>query len=263
MKITGKTKLLALIGDPIVQARTPDLLNGLLAQQGLLGDYVVVPMQVSSNHLNDFVLGIRGMQNFAGAVITMPHKTAIVDLLDQLTPEAKLIGAVNVIKRQENGQLIGSILDGEGFVKGLMAVGHTIKNKTCFLNGSGGAASAIAFALAKYGCGSLVVHNRSHEKTIQLIGRLGQVHPEIILSTEVDHKTHFDMAINATSLGMKENDSLSISKNMISCSTLVAECVLAPEETLLLKTAKELGCKTHTGIAMLEAQLALMLEFMK
>lgn len=117
--IRGQTRILALIGDPLVQAKTPTLMNKLLHAKGQQDDYVLIPIQVSSRHLQEMVNGLRHMQNFCGAVITMPHRIAICALLDFLTDEAQAIGAVNMIYRDTAGKLHGHILDGEGFVDGL------------------------------------------------------------------------------------------------------------------------------------------------
>jgi shikimate dehydrogenase len=103
MVVTGKTKVLGLIGAPVLQARTPALANQLLSATGKLGEFVLVPMHVPTESLEGFVRGMKSMQNFAGAVVTMPHKEHIVPLLDGLLPEASLVGAVNVIRRREDG----------------------------------------------------------------------------------------------------------------------------------------------------------------
>jgi len=92
-----------------------------------------------------------------GAFVSMPHKAAIVPLLDELTPEARLVGAVNVVRRAADGRLIGTVLDSEGFVAGLRSAGHEVAGASYLLMGAGGAAAAIAFALAAHGCASLTI----------------------------------------------------------------------------------------------------------
>lgn len=277
MTISGQTRILALIGDPVVQAKTPTLMNKLLHAQGQQDDYVLIPMQVCSSHLQAVVTGLRHMQNFCGAVITMPHKIAICALLDFLTDEAQAIGAVNVIYRDIAGKLHGHILDGEGFVSGLLAAGHSVQGSHCILRGAGGAASAIAFALARHGCQSLQIYNRSLKKAELLKAQLNAVYPAFKV-TAVSAEQHiidlftqeestsfqkrFDIAINASSLGMQPQDALPFSAALIKRCNLVAECVIAPEQTALLQLSHSLGIKTHLGLNMLNSQLALMLEFM-
>lgn len=262
MQFNGHTQLLGLIGDPVAQARTPGMANTILDQTGKLGAYVLTPMHVASDNLTEFVAGIRVMKNFSGAVVTMPHKTSMALLVDELTPEAQTVGAVNVIRRESDGRLVGTVLDGEGFVGGLLSCGHTITGKTCVLVGAGGAASAIAFALVKHGCGSLYLLNRTQTKANDLAQRLRDTFPGIAVSTALPNDQAFDIAINATSLGMRPEDQLPMEEVLINRTSLVAECVIAPEITALLEVAKRKGRQVHTGVPMLSAQMRLMLDFM-
>jgi shikimate dehydrogenase len=262
MLFNGNMQLLGLIGDPVAQARTPGMANKILQERGKLGPYVFAPMHVSPNNLAGFVAGIRTMKNFCGAVVTMPHKSNMALLVDELTPEAQMVEAVNVIRREKDGKLVGTVLDGEGFVGGLQSVGHTVAGKACVLVGAGGAASAIAFSLVKHGCGSLYLLNRTQTKANDLAQRLREAFPGIAVSTVLPNDQAFDIAINATSLGMKPEDKLPMEEALIDRTSLVAECVIAPEITALLEVAKRKGCQVHTGVPMLSAQMGLMLDFM-
>lgn len=262
MQITGTTQLLGLIGDPVSQARTPAMANELLERRKKLGPHVLVPMHVASDDLEQFVSGLRTMRNFGGAVVTMPHKTRMAELIDELTPESTLVGAVNVIRRLADGKLAGTVLDGEGFVGGLQAAGHAVAGKTCVLVGAGGAASAIAFALAKHGCSSLCLLNRTSSKSSALAERLRETFPGVQVTVELPRHSTFDIAINGTSLGMKPGDQLPMDDALIDRTTLVAECVISPEITALLDVAMRRGRQIHTGVPMLAAQINLMLAFM-
>jgi shikimate dehydrogenase len=192
----------------------------------------------------------------------MPHKSTVLPLLDELSAEARLVGAVNVIRRESDGHLVGAAFDGEGFVAGLRSVGHDVRGKTCLLVGAGGAAAAIAFALAKYGCRSLTISNRTEAKAASLASRVRAVYPHVQARIGSNPKINFDVAINATSLGTKPSDELPMSYEVIKRSAIIAECVIAPEMTRLLEVAQEAGCVTHTGVPMLTAQMNLMLQFM-
>ncbi len=260
--ITGATRLLGLIADPVVQARSPAMANTLLQQRGQLGSFVLLPMQVPAGALPDVTAAIRKIQNFAGAIVSMPHKSSIVPLLDQLTPEARLVGAVNVIQRTADGRLFGTVLDGEGFAAGLRSGGHEVRGASCLLVGAGGAASAIAFALAGHGCGSLTITNRTATKAASLASRLRAAFPCVRVQNGDDVGARFDIAINATSLGMKADDELPMSDDVLERSTVIAECVVAPEMTRLLDVARARGRAIHTGVPMLAAQMDLMLRFM-
>ncbi|MBC7984581.1 MAG: shikimate dehydrogenase [Candidatus Obscuribacterales bacterium] len=260
--ITGTTTILGLIADPVIQARAPEMANRLLEDREQFGKFVLVPMRVAAVGLTDFVAGLRHLQNFTGAVVSMPHKTAMFKLVDELTPEAKLVGAVNAIRREPDGRLVGTALDGEGFVGGLKDAGYGVAGKSCLLAGAGGAASAIAFALAKHGCSALYVINRTHTKAAALAARVRDAYPHVPVTTDIPTTVQFDIAINGTSLGMNDDDELPIPLDVLSRVALVAECVVAPEITRLLQRAQRAELSIHTGIPMLAAQMDMMLEFM-
>jgi shikimate dehydrogenase len=260
--ITGRTRILGLIADPVVQARTPGMANALLDVRHLFGDFVLVPMHVSAQGFPEFLGALRHLQNFAGAVVSMPHKVAAAQIVDELTPEAKLVGAINVIRRNGDGRLTGTILDGEGFVAGLEGVGHPVSGTRCLLAGAGGAASAIAFALARHGCASLCIVNRTSSKADALASRVRQAFPATVVTTNPSSTASFDIAINGTSLGMNAGDELPFPLWLIECTSLVAECVVAPQMTRLLELTASLGREIHTGVPMLSAQMNMMLDFM-
>ncbi|QDZ29353.1 shikimate dehydrogenase [Noviherbaspirillum sp. UKPF54] len=261
-RILGGTKVLALIADPAAQARSPGLANGLLHRREPFGPFALLPMQVSYAALADVLAGLRQIRDFAGAIVSMPHKVHIVPLLDEITPQAQQVDAVNVIRKSDDGRLTGTVLDGEGFVGGLKRSGHRIEGASCLLVGAGGAASAIAFALAKYGCASLRIVNRTAAKAISLASRIRHVFPQVEVQSGIAAEGEFDLAINGTSLGMDANDPLPIPEAVVSRSAVVADCVIAPEMTRLLETAKGHGCAIQSGAPMLAAQMDMMLEFM-
>jgi shikimate dehydrogenase len=238
------------------------MVNETLRQRGRLGAFVLLPMQVPANALRDVAAALRHIENFAGAIVSMPHKSAIVALLDELTPDARLVGAVNVVRRNADGRLIGTVLDGEGFIAGLRSAGHEIKNASCLLIGAGGAAAAIAFALARHGCASLTIKNRTASKAMSLASRVRQAVSGVPVQIADRELNSYDVLSNATSLGMKADDELPVPEAVIERSALVAECVVAPEITPLLQLAQGKGRPIHTGMPMLAAQIDLMLSFM-
>jgi len=260
--ITGRTKVLGLIADPVVQARSPAMVNQILAERGLLGPFVLVPMQTPANALRQVIAALRHVGNFAGAIISMPHKTGVVPLVDELTPDARLVGAVNVISRNAAGRLRGTMLDGEGFVAGLRSAGHAIDGASCLLVGAGGAAAAIAFALAKHGCRSLTIQNRTASKAASLASRVRRAFPDVHVQPGEPRRASYDLVINGTSLGMQPDDELPVPEDIVEVSGVVADCVVAPEMTQLLQVAQRSGRRVHTGVPMLVAQMDLMLRFL-
>ena len=238
------------------------MVNTVLQQRGLFGAFVLMPMQVAAEGLQPTIAALRHVHTFAGAIVSMPHKSAIVPLLDELTSEAQLVGAVNVVRRDADGRLVGTMLDGEGFVAGLRAAGHDVTGASCLLVGAGGAASAIAFALARHGCGSLTIKNRTVSKATALAARVQQAFPQVRVETAGATLGSYDLLVNGSSLGMKIDDELPVPEDVIDRAGLVAECVVQQEQTLLLQRAREKGRPVLGGKPMLAAQIDLMLRFM-
>lgn len=259
-EITGRARLVGVMADPVAQARAPGLGNALLHARG--AEAVLVPLHVAAGGLAEALTGVRAMRNIAGLMVSMPHKQSILPLLDTLSPEARLVGAVNVVRREADGRLAGHVLDGEGFVAGLLAAGHTVRGVDALLVGAGGAASAIAYALAAHGCASLTLLNRTPAKAHELAARLAALFPATAFRTEDAPGTRYGLAVNGTSLGMRADDAPPLTDDQVGRSLVVAECVLAPERTALLERAAGFGCKTHSGLRMLEAQMEAHLAYL-
>lgn len=132
----------------------------------------------------------------------------------------------------------------------------------CLLVGAGGAGAAIAFALARHGCGSLTIKNRTASRAMSLASRVRQAFPAVPVQSADRDLGSYDLLINATSLGMRIDDELPVPEDVVARSALVAECVVAPEITRLVQWAQERGRPIQTGVPMLAAQMDLMLRFM-
>lgn len=259
--IHGGVQLFGILGDPIFQSRASALVNILLAERGLDQDNLMVPLHVSSRGLGATIQGLRHIRNFAGALITMPHKRPVLSYLDVLSPDAQLIGAVNIVRRMPDGRLEGDILDGQGFVTGLRQAGHSVQGKTCLLVGAGGAAAAIACALATHGCARLVIINRTERAAQDIANLVHNRWPQLPVTTQITRGERFDIAINATPLGMKSTDPLPMSSELVSSCTLVADCIIAPETTPLLALAQQHQCVVHHGAPMFAGQMGNVLKF--
>jgi shikimate dehydrogenase len=194
--------------------------------------------------------------------VTVPHKTAMPALCDELTPAAQRIGAVNVVRRTAAGRLVGGMLDGEGFVAGVRSEGIEPAGLAAYLVGAGGAASAIAYALAQAGVSRLTVANRTPAKAEDLIARLKEDFPGLALELGTEDPSHHDLVVNGTSLGLREGDALPLNTSRLSADQIVVEIIMQPAETPLLRAARAKGCRVHFGAPMLASQIALMAAFL-
>lgn len=259
MTVSGYTTVFPIIADPIHHVRTPQTLNALFAKHRY--DGIVVPIEVSRSDLGHVVLALRAFRNWGGLIVTVPHKAEMPVFCDRLTARAAAAGAVNVVRRNPDGSLTGELLDGMGFVSGLASAGVDVEGKAVYLAGAGGAASAIAFALAETGVRCLTVVNRSHEKSVDLVARLQARFPAVSFTSQGTPPGH-DIIINGTSLGLHDDDPLPLNPETLRPGMVVAEVIMTPEVTPLLAIAKGIGCVPHPGKAMLDGQLAEMFHFL-
>ena len=259
-KITGRTTLCAILADPIQHVKTPDAINNLLRERGI--DGVMVPIHVGPGELASVVNGLRGMRNFAGFIATVPHKSSVPALCDDVSDRARAVGAVNVVRRTADGKLAGDMFDGLGFTEGLRKAGIELAGRSVYLAGAGGAASAIAFALVAAGVSRLTVANRTRARSEALVQRLakqGSCVPIRIGNTDPDGH---DIVVNATSLGLHPDDPLPLDVSRLDAQQIVAEIIMTPETTPLLAAALARGCRVHPGWPMLACQLGMMADFM-
>ena len=260
MKITGHTRLLALFGSPVVHSGSPAMYNYSFEKLGL--DYVYVAFDVDKNGLKEAVSAAR-LYNMRGFNLTMPCKNEVLHYIDELSPEARLVGAVNTVVN-ENGRLIGYNTDGTGFIKNLEAHKIDIKNKKIAVAGAGGAATAIAVQLALEGAGEIHIFNRKSEtfnKMVETVKRLRQEVPEVVIELyDILDEAKFnslikeaEIFVNATAAGMKPYDEESVIKDIsvFHKDLVVADVVYNPIETKLLKEAGRAGCTCIDGKGML------------
>ncbi|HEY3653091.1 MAG TPA: shikimate dehydrogenase, partial [Streptosporangiaceae bacterium] len=142
--ITGATRVYLHLAHPSAHARTPRVMNAEFTRRGV--DAVAVSADVTPGDLGGFTRGLHGWRNLAGLSVTMPHKEALAAHVDELTGAAALVGAVNVVRRERDGRLVGANTDGVGFVIGLREAGYELAGRRVLLAGAGGAGRAVAFA---------------------------------------------------------------------------------------------------------------------
>lgn len=260
VRVVADTRLYAVLADPVAHVKTPMVMHALFARHGVNG--VLVPMHVSSSDLARVVDGLRHMRNFGGFIATMPHKEAMLALCDDITADARAVGAVNCVRREPDGRMVGAILDGMGFVGGLRQAKHDPKGMRVFLAGAGGAASAIAFALAEAGVRRITVANRTEAKSRALLDRLTRRHPGLETGTDPASVTDHELVVNATPLGMHAGDPLPLDASRLHPRQIVAEVIMTPAETPILAQARAVGCLIQPGLPMLEAQIELMARHM-
>lgn len=258
--ISGRTRLFAILADPIAQVKTPAVLNAVMARRGV--DGIMVPVHVGRDDLAAVLEGLRRMRNFGGFIATVPHKGPMATLCDEITEAGRLVGAVNAVRREPDGRLVGDMLDGKGFVGGLAAHGIAVAGRSVFLAGAGGAANAIAIALAEAGIARLTVSNRTAARAEDLARRLAEARPGLPVTMAGPDPRGHDLVVNGTSLGLGADDPLPLDAARLEPGQIVAEVIMEPAETPLMAAARARGCRVHPGRPMLEAQAEMMADWL-
>lgn len=251
--ISGSTRLYAVLGDPVAQVRAPGLLNPLLRAGGV--DAVVLPVHARSAELAQVVRGLTRIANLDGLLITVPHKASVCSLVDTLGPAAALSGTANAVRREPDGRLLAENFDGLGFVRGLEARGHTVRDKHVVLVGSGGAGSAIAVALLMSGAARISLRDIDCALLAALAERLERRWPGSVQVACPGDLRAADVVVNATPLGLRPGDPLPFDPSAVRADAVVADIIMKPHETALLRKAASLGRRVHHGIHMLEEQV--------
>jgi len=254
--IDPNIKFVALIGDPVVHSASPAMQNAAFQKLGL--PYVYLSFQVPPTALVEAITVVRGL-GFRGANVTIPHKTSVLPLLDNIAPYAQRIGAVNTIVN-DNGKLTGFNTDAPGFLAALRASGFDPKGEKAVVVGAGGAARAIVFTLRDAGA-IVSIFNRSPGAAQILADEAGVTALEMNRSGWRSAFAGASLVINATSVGMSpDNDSTPLPVRLLRSGLVVFDTVYRPRQTKLLKEAKAAGCTTIGGLEMLVEQGALAFE---
>jgi shikimate dehydrogenase len=252
MEISGRTRLLGLIGHPIEHSLSPTMHNAAFAASDL--DYLYVPLDVRPRDLPAAVRGI-GALGFKGFNVTMPHKEAIVPLLDELDETALAAGVVNTVVIEEGG-LRGLNTDGSGFLEACGEAGVGFFGARVLLLGAGGAAAAIAFAVLGEGARELRIANRTPGRARRLRDRLRAAFPGARIETYPladlsEAAREANVVVNATYLGMKESDTVPVPSEYLEAAAAVCDAVYRPGGTAFVKLARGRGLRVVAGDRML------------
>ena len=254
--ITGKTRLLAVIGAPIAHSLSPIIQNAALHAAGL--DYVYTALPVRADALASAVRGLRDA-GIAGFNVTIPFKTEIISLLDALSEDARRIQAVNTVVI-EDGRMVGHNTDVAGFLAGFAERGIALTGKNAVLIGAGGAARAALWGLLRSGVSSITIGVRSVEKGAALAADFttdGDVHAVSFDDAAwIAACSDADIVVQTTPLGMTPHteEMPPVDAAMIKPSAVVYDLIYTPAETRFLREARARGCETINGETMLVAQ---------
>ncbi|MBM4138466.1 MAG: shikimate dehydrogenase [Nitrospira sp.] len=253
MELNVQTQFCGVIGNPVEHSLSPAIHNAAFRKLGL--NYVYLAWKVDV--IGDAIKGLRALGNFRGASVTIPYKVSAVPFLDDLEPTARHIGAINTIVA-ENGRLIGYNTDATGSLRALKEGGVVLEGRRIVLLGSGGAARAIAFALAaESGADKLTLLGVDDKERTALASDLRSKTNVAIEDAYLDDRTlgrtvpDAQILIHCTPVGMSPKADVScVPASLLHPGLTVMDIVYNPRETRLLTEAKRAGCKTISGLEM-------------
>jgi shikimate dehydrogenase len=259
-RISGRTRVVAIIGHPTSQVRSPTSVNAEYARRGI--DAVLVPIDLEPVAVPAFLEVLRHWRNAPGCVVTVPHKSACAALVDGLSERARRLGAVNLIRRTVAGRLEGDMVDGEGFMLALRQNGFAASGKAAIVFGAGAVGRALLLSLGEAGVSRLVFSDPDAAR----IAQLQTLADEAGLASRVSVGAPsdlgaFDLAVNASPVGMGTDGRAAFDPRTLPSHALVADVVTDPVETPLLRAAKSRGLRTQHGLAMSDAQVPTQLRF--
>lgn len=257
--LSGATRLYVIVGDPIAQVRSPAGVSAEFAARG--HDAILVPVQVTTTDLPEFLSVAGRLKNIDGIVVTIPHKFACYQACASATDRAHFLRTVNLMRRRADGAWHGDMVDGLGFLGAARAKGIDPRGLRALLVGAGGAGSAIALALVEAGVSELAIHDSSAERRDALIGRLNGLGKAPVLAGTID-PAGFNFIANATPAGMKDGDPLPVDVVRLAPSAYCGCVITKPEISPFIAQARKLGCVTATGTEMYQQHQGIMVDFL-
>lgn len=257
MRLSGRTRVLGIFGDPVAHSLSPIMQNAALQQADV--DAVYVPFHVKPSDLGDAVAAIRRLA-MQGVNITVPHKETVCAHLDEIEESARLIGAVNTIVNRE-GRLFGYNTDAGGFLRALAEdLDFNPRDKKVLLLGAGGACRAALVALCHAGAAKVEIANRTASRSESLVKQFFAIFPDTCLEhsgLEADSlkkaAAEVDLIVNTSAVGLK-GESFSLPWQDIDSRTLFYDMVYGHKETPLLQEARQRGHRAVDGLGMLAGQ---------
>jgi shikimate 5-dehydrogenase len=257
--VDGRTRIFAILGDPIVQVKSPTSVTGSFRARSR--NAILIPVQVRSDDFDRVVDAFYAIENLDGLVVTVPHKFAAFRHCTATTDRAAFLRAVNVMRRNFSGGWDGDMCDGQGFVDAIREKGGQLAGRRALLLGAGGAGSAIGYALLESGVTCLAVHDADPGRQHALIAKLQGCFGEKVLAGTTD-PDGFDVLANATPVGMANPLEAPIELERLRPGTIVGDVVTPSQESALIAAARAKQCITSTGHDMYRALQETMVDFL-
>jgi shikimate dehydrogenase len=257
--LDGATRVHFIVGDPIAQVKSPAGVSEAFQDRG--HNAMVMPAHVKTEDLAAWLDGVSLAKNVDGVIVTVPHKFACFDLCATTSDRATFLKTVNTMRRNPDGSWHGDMFDGMGFCAAMQDNGCQLKGKKALLIGAGGAGSAIAYSLVMGRVSELAIFDEDVARRTTLVDRLAGL-KQCMVSHGTNDPSGFDIALNATPMGMKETDPYPLQIRNIQSLMFVGCVITAPSVSPLVVAARAKGCVTMTGADMFGRVRDLMVDFL-
>lgn len=250
--VDGATRLYGIIGDPIAQVKSPEVMTARF--RAAERNAILVPLHVPAARFDETIRGLMALGNLDGIVITVPYKSRILPYVDRLLPVGERVGAINAMRREADGSWTGDMFDGRGLVRSLREQGVALEGRRVMQLGAGGAGSAVACAFAEAGAAAITLYDLDQAKARALAERVAAGYPACAIEVGSPAARGHDILVNATPIGMAPRDGMPAELGQLDPSLLVIDIIIKAEPTPLLEHAQACGCRTVGGRAMLDGQ---------
>lgn len=259
VRIHGATRLYAIIGNPIAQARSPETFTAGFAASGV--DAVMIPAQVPEASFDACVRGLMALGNLDGLLVTVPYKARMVGYATRVGETGRCIGAVNALRREADGTWTADMFDGAGFVTAARRKGHALGGRRAALFGAGGAGSAIACGLVAAGVASLAIIDPVRERAEELAAALKRSFPAADVAPAAGVPAGSTMVVNASTVGMRPGDGLPGDLGELAADTLIGDVINQDADSPMIDLARRYGCPFVAGREMHAGQGEALLAF--
>jgi shikimate dehydrogenase len=250
--INGETRVFGIVGHPIAQVRSPEMVTAELVRRGR--NAILIPIDVLPEDFDACVGQLMRVANLDGLIFTIPYKQAACRLASSLGTQARSVGAINALARGRDGW-VGEVFDGLGCVEAFRQAGHSFADQRVMLIGAGGAGRAIAFAVAAEGPKSMRIFDIDGDRASQLAQSIAELDPRIDARFAEPSVEAVDILLNASPVGMLSDPRIPIEVEKIPPSVIVFDAIVKPEPTRLLTLAQSSGCRTLFGRQMMRGQI--------
>lgn len=267
--IDGRTRMYAIVGDPIEQVRSPQMVTWSLRRRG--ANAVLVPLHVRAADFDDALPRLMRVGNLDGLIFTIPFKAAALALADELGPQAATVGALNALARGADGRWRGEAFDGQGCVEGLRRAGAPLAGRSVLLLGAGGAGAAIAVAVAAEGPRRLRIHEADATRAARAVDLARRIAPALDVAAgpalqddpvaAAAALEDVDVLVNATPVGMLGDPRRPLAVERLPARLAVLDAVVDPERTPLLELARACGARAVPGREMMRGQIERIVDF--